>query len=151
MDKLQDIIDSRIQAALGAYNRTSLRLPRHIHNGSDSLQIDPRNLINYPTIVAPNVIVIVTNGTTPIKVFPDGLPFDLKYTSMMTISVDTTAANILLTNNGNSVALIAKGTTAGGVVGAPALSNQMQARGTPATIVSSSAGNAFVIIYFTAL
>ena len=108
-------------------------------------------LINYSTLIAPGCIVVLTNGTTPQNIFPNGVPFNFTYTAIMTISTDTTAANVIVYNNGNVVGLVAKGTTAGNIAAVAALANKSQVMGTPATVVSSNAGNAFIIIFYTAL
>lgn len=129
----------------------SLKVPRHTHNRVDSPPVDPQYFINYPTLIAPNVIVVKTNGTTPVNVFPTGLPFSLTYTAMVSIALDTTAGTITLANGVNTVATIAKGATQGALVGATSYANTVQTRGTPATVVSSSAGNSLLLIYFTAI
>lgn len=150
MDKIEQMIDEKIQNALFNYNKTSLSMPRHTHNNVDSLPLDPKYFLKYATLIAPNVIIVKTTGTSPVNVFPTGLPFNLNYTAMLSIALDTTAGNISLLNGANTVATIAKGTVSGAVVGAISYSNILQKQGTPATVVSSSAGNSLVIIFYTA-
>lgn len=119
----------------------------HIHNGIDA----PR--ISYPNIsdtIPYYSIGISSNGTNVVNVFGStGFAYSFTITSVLTVSEDTTAANITLSNNGNTVVVIAKGTTAGGVVGGYSLANTSYNANNPITIVSSSAGNAIVIITFT--
>ena len=147
--EIQQMIDNSIQK----YDRSSLKVPRHTHNGVDSPQINPKDLLSYSYYIAPGVIVVLTNGTAPQNIFGTNTvaPFNFKYTQILTVSTDTTAGNITVSNNGNTVSVIAKGSSVGNLAAAGAVSNQNQVQGTPATVVSSSAGNAFIIIFFTAL
>lgn len=151
---MEQLIEQKIQEALQKYNFSSLQSTRHTHNGVDSQKLQPKYFINYPTLIAPNFILVTTNGTNPQNIFPSGLaPFGFTYNAILTISNDTTAANIIITNNGNNVTLIPKGTSQYNVQGnaGVGMTNLTQAQGTPATVVSSTTGNAFVIIFFTAL
>lgn len=92
---------------------------------------------------------VQTTGTTAVNVFgSNGAPFALTIGGAFLISQDTTAGNITLKVNGNTVATIAKGTTSGAMVGAVSLSNTTVAAGDAVTVVSSSAGNAEVIITY---
>lgn len=150
MEQIEQLIDEKIRTAFQNYTQASLKLPRHTHNNVDSLSLDPKYFLKYQTLIAPNVVVMSTNGTTPVNIFPNGLPFNLTYTSIVSIAKDGTAGNIILSNNTATVATIAKGTTAGVCVGASSIANTVQLKGTPATVVSSTAGNSFVIIYFNA-
>ena len=102
------------------------------------------------SIVGDNEHVVATNGTTTVNVFgAKGAPFTGTITDFTALALDTTAGNITLAVNGNTVAVIAKGSTAGVVTGAGALSNTTFHLGDTVTLVSSSAGNARAHIYFT--
>lgn len=105
-------------------------------------------------LLAPGVgyftVAIATNGTTPVNVFgAGGAPCNLTVTSVMVISKDTTAGNIVLKQAANTVATIAKGTAAGAVLGATSLANAAYTAADVCTVESSSAGDAKVIITFT--
>lgn len=89
-----------------------------------------------------------TNGTTPVNVFGATLPFSGTVDGIFVCSNDTTAGNITISNNGNVVATIAKGTSAGVLTGATSLANTSMVAGTPFTIVSDSAGNVTCYITF---
>ena len=89
-----------------------------------------------------------TNGTTPVNVFGATVPFSGTIDGIFVVSKDTTAGNISILNNGNTVATIAKDTTAGVLTGATSLANTSVVAGTPFTIVSDSTGNVFVYITF---
>lgn len=102
------------------------------------------------TLVAHNVIVVPTNGTTAVNVFgPKGAPFKGTFTEVYSNALDTTAGNITPTVKGNTVVTIAKGTTAGVIVGGGALSNASFAPGDAVTVVSSSAGNSRVMLVYS--
>lgn len=90
-----------------------------------------------------------TSGTTPVNVFAATVPFACTITGVYLISKDTTAGNITVADTAGTVATIAKGTTSGAMVGAVSLANTSVASGDTLTIVSSSAGNATVVINFT--
>jgi hypothetical protein len=98
------------------------------------------------------VVAVTTNGTTPVNVFSlplgVGMP-SITITSIKSIAEDTTAGNITLTNAGNTIAVIAKGVTAGAVVGGFSLSNTKVLAGGVLQVVSSSAGNSIVEVVFT--
>ncbi len=118
------------------------------HNGIDAPKISYKNLTERIPYFA---IATTTNGTTAVNVFNPSFMYGFTITSVMAISQDTTAANITLTNNGNTVVAIAKGTTAGLVTGGTGLANTSYKAGTPLSVVSSSAGNATVVITFTVI
>lgn len=90
-----------------------------------------------------------TNGTSSVNVFSSTVPFDCAITGVFLISKDTTAGNITLASTVGTVATIAKGTTAGAMVGATSLANTTVTAGNTLTIVSSSAGDAQVFVTFT--
>ena len=90
-----------------------------------------------------------TNGTTPVNVIAATVPFTCTITGVYLISQDTTAGNITVADTSGTVATIAKGATAGVMVGATSLANTSVTSGDTLTIVSSSAGNAEVFITFT--
>jgi len=95
-------------------------------------------------------VAVSTNGTSPVNVFgAGGAPCALTVTSVVSISKDTTAGNIILKQAANTVATIAKGTTSGALVGAASLANTVYAASDVCTVESSSAGNSYVLITFT--
>lgn len=91
-----------------------------------------------------------TNGTTAVSVFgASGLPYGIVITGVWLVSLDTTAGNITVEAPASTVVCtIAKGTTAGALVGATTLSNTTVAAGTNVVVDSSTAGNARVFITF---
>lgn len=94
-------------------------------------------------------VAVSTNGTTPVNVFgAGGAPCALTVTSVVSIAKDTTAGNIILKQAANTVSTIAKGVTAGALVGATSLANATYAAADVCTVESSSAGNSFVLITF---
>ena len=96
-------------------------------------------------------ISVNTNGTTAVNVFDtNGAPANINITAILVAALDTTAGNIEVINAGNVVndtTGTAKGTSAGVVSTAVALANTAVASGASLTVVSSSAGNATVIIF----
>lgn len=91
-----------------------------------------------------------TNSTTPVNVFgAGGAPTALTITSIVSIAKDTTASNIITKQAANTVATIAKGATAGALVGATSLANATYAASDVCTVESSGAGNSTVLITFT--
>jgi hypothetical protein len=103
------------------------------------------------SLVADNIRVVRTNGTTAVNVFGSkGAPYAVTITSFMVIAQDTTAGNITLKNASNNVAQVAKGTTKDAVTGeGDALANTSVKAGAALTVDSSSAGNAVCIIHYT--
>lgn len=94
-------------------------------------------------------VVASTNATTPVNVFgAGGAPVALTVKSVTVIAKDTTASNILLKQAANTVCTISKSTTAGVIVGATSLSNNVYAASDVCTIESSGSGEAFVEIVF---
>ncbi len=123
----------------------------HLHKRKLILQDGVR--VEHPvdgTSCADLELNVSTNGTTAVNVFgPNGAPFKGKITNFETTALDTTAGNITLKINGNTVATIAKGTTAGGINGiGAALTTVNFNPGDSVTIVSSSAGNALCWIAY---
>jgi hypothetical protein len=90
----------------------------------------------------------LTNGTNSVNVFSATVPFSGTVTGIYLISNDTTAGDITIASSVGTIATIAKGTVAGVMVGATSLSNTTFSKGNTFTVVSSSTGNAFVIINF---
>ena len=91
-----------------------------------------------------------TNGTTPVNIFgAGGAPVALTITSVVSLALDTTTGNITVQQAANTVCTIAKGATAGALVGAVSLAHQTYAAADVATVLSSSAGNSTVLITFT--
>lgn len=127
----------------------------HRHDGITSVVMTPTYLQGD---YLKNSVVVTTLGTTPINVFsgvsatttPTNCPFNLTVTAVYLVSNDVTAGNITLSNSGNTVATIAKGVVAGTMVGATSLANTLVTVTNQFTVVSSSAGNAQIIIIYKA-
>jgi hypothetical protein len=95
-------------------------------------------------------MVATTNGTTSVNVFgANGAPAPITIQGVFVISRDTTAGNITIATPGGTVATIAKGATAGVLVGAASVANATCVENGAVTIVSSSAGNAQVFILYS--
>lgn len=97
------------------------------------------------------VATVNTAGTVATNVFSGSgaATFPMIISDIIITSLDTTAGNITVENPvGTVVATIAKGTTAGVVVGAVTLANTTVAAGSVLVVKSSSAGNAAVKIFF---
>ena len=119
----------------------------HTHNGIDSQKVDYKNIVNAPSYFS---LAKDTNGTTNVNVFTSaGAPFRFTITGVFLTSKDTTAGNITVLHNLDTVCTIAKGTTAGVMVGATSLTSTTVNKGDLIQIDSSSAGNATVYITFT--
>lgn len=88
-----------------------------------------------------------TNGTTAVDLYT--APVAITVTGIYLISLDTTAGNITVVNGSDTLATIAKGTSAGTLVGASTLANTSIAAGETLQLDSSSAGNATVFVTFT--
>lgn len=101
------------------------------------------------TTVGYSAVTAATNGTTPVNVFGTTVPFGGVVTGVFVESLDTTAGNITVASTAGTIATIAKGTSAGVMVGGGALTNTTFASGNTFTVVSSSAGNVRVTITFT--
>lgn len=94
-------------------------------------------------------VIANTNGTTAVPVWTNGAPTALTIKSVFLISQDTTAGNITVENPAATVVCtIAKGATAGVLVGATTLANTSVAAGAAVVVDSSSAGNARVHIVY---
>lgn len=127
----------------------------HTHDNITSLTLVPKNLqggyLN-------DSVVTTTSGTDPINVFggqiatsvPVNCPFNLTVRAVYLISNDATAGTITVKNDSNTIATLAKGATAGAMVGATSLTNTRVTITNALTVVSSSAGNAQVIIIYQA-
>lgn len=98
----------------------------------------------------PQTIVATTNGTTAVSVFGSGGPgYAITITGVYLISLDTTAGNITVENPASTVVVtIAKGATAGAMVGGVTLANTAVAATSNLVVDSSSAGNAQVYITY---
>jgi hypothetical protein len=132
---------------LGSTRYDVSKVPYHIHNNVDSPFVPYGSILNAPGFFC---VAATTTGTTAINVFgPGGAPYNLEVTGMYLVSRDTTAGNITAYNGGATIATIAKGTTAGAMVGATSLANTSYQRGRTFTVVSSSAGNSTVFFTFT--
>lgn len=146
------------------------KVPYHVHNNLDAPRLNFTGLADTPTSYTGNAgsMLLVnstatalqlfdgyfcvakdTNGTTNVNVFSaSGAPFAFTITGVFLISKDTTAGNITVLQGSNTVCTIAKGTTAGVMVGATSLSNTVYAVGDACQVDSDSAGNATVFIVF---
>lgn len=98
-----------------------------------------------------NIAVAETNGTTAVSVFgANGLDQAITITGVFLVALDTTAGNITVEAPASTtVVTIAKGTTAGALVGGTTLSNTSVVAGTNVVVDSSSTGNARVYITYT--
>jgi hypothetical protein len=96
-------------------------------------------------------MVVSTSGTTAQNVVDaTGAPADINITAILTVALDTNAGNIVVKNGTNTVATIAKSTTAGLMVAAASLANAGVTKGSTFTAESDSTnGNASVIILGT--
>jgi hypothetical protein len=96
------------------------------------------------------IVSAVGTGTTAVSVFgASGLPYAITITGVYLISQDTTATNITVEAPASTtVCTIAKGTTAGALVGASSLSNTSVPAGTNVIIDGSGAGVAQVFITY---
>lgn len=95
-------------------------------------------------------VAATTNGVTAVNVFTSaGAPYAMTVTAVFLIAQDATASNITLKQAANTVVTIAKGVTAGALVGGVSLTNTVYAKGDACTVVSSGTGNATVIIIYT--
>lgn len=122
-------------------------VPYHIHNNVDSPNIPFKDIKSAPNCFC---AAVNTNSTTPVNVFSStGATYPLTIDGVFLIALDNTAGNISLLNSGGTVATIAKGTSAGVMVGATSLSNTGYVAGNPLTVVSSSAGNCTLFVTFT--
>ena len=106
-------------------------------------------------LVSQGVVVVETNGTTPVNVFGTTNGFNGSVTLVVATAKDATASNITLKNNPAgtelTIATIAKGTAEGGVVGSSALVASTVAFSSTGTmqIVSSGSGNVRAAIFYT--
>lgn len=103
------------------------------------------------TVKADEAIVsAVSNGTTAVSVFGSaGLPFAITITGVYLIARDTTATNITVEAPASTVvATIAKGVTAGALVGASSLANTLVPANTNVILDGSSTGVAQVFITY---
>lgn len=99
------------------------------------------------------IVTAVSNGTTAVSVFGSaGLTYPINITGVYLIARDTTATNITVEAPASTVvATIAKGATAGALVGATSLANNTNiAAGTDVIIDGSSTGIAQVFITYEA-
>jgi len=97
-----------------------------------------------------NVVSAVSNGTTAVSVFgAAGLPYAITITGVYLIARDTTATNITVEAPAATVVCtIAKGATAGALVGAASLANTSVPAGTDVILDGSSTGIAQVFITY---
>lgn len=98
-----------------------------------------------------SIISAVSAGTTAVSVFGTaGLSYAITIKSVHLISQDTTATNITVEAPASTVvATIAKGTTAGAVVGASSLANTAVPANTNVILDGSGAGVAQVFITYS--
>lgn len=106
---------------------------------------------DYPNPIANDMYLVATlfgttNGTTAVTILNNAQEAGY-IVGVLVWALDTTAGNITVVNASNTVATIAKGTTAGVATGEASLANQSIAIGNSVTIASSSAGNARVCVF----
>lgn len=96
------------------------------------------------------IVSAVSNGTTAVSVFgASGLDFAITITGIFLIARDTSATNITVEAPASTVvATIAKGTSAGALVGATSLANTSVPAGTNVIIDGSGSGIAQVFITY---
>lgn len=112
----------------------------------ESGAIDYSNLASGATFTR----TVDSNGTTAVNVFTAGAPVACTITGVTLVALDTTATNITVENPASTVVCtIAKGVTAGALVGATTLANTSVASGAVVVVDGSSTGNARVTITFT--
>lgn len=99
---------------------------------------------------ASETVSTVSNGTTAVSVFgASGLPYAITITGVYLIAQDTTATNITVeAPAATTVCTIAKGTSAGVLVGATSLSNTSVPAATNVVVDGSGAGIAQVFITY---
>lgn len=92
-----------------------------------------------------------SNGTTAVSVFGSaGLSFPIVITGVSLVALDTTATNITVEAPASTVVTtIAKGVTAGALVGGVTLANTSVPAGTNVIVDGSSTGLARVTITYT--
>lgn len=98
-----------------------------------------------------SIISAVSNGTTAVSVFGSaGLPYPITIKGVYLIARDTTATNITVEAPASTVVCtIAKGVTAGALVGASSLSNTSVPANTNVIIDGSGTGVAQVFITYS--
>lgn len=101
--------------------------------------------------ITESIISAVSSGTTAVSVFGEaGLPYGITIKGIYLIARDTTATNITVEAPASTVvATIAKGTTAGALVGASSLANTTVPANTNVIIDGSGAGVAQVFITYS--
>lgn len=99
-----------------------------------------------PVTTGLRTIVVDTNGTTPVNILGATSILGGVIKAVTITALDTTAGNIIVKVGANPVVTVAKGVTAGALVGGTTLSNTTLAVGDVFTVESSSAGNARVVI-----
>lgn len=140
-------IRSIVNSILSQNQYSVAKTSAHEHNGIDSARVQFSNLSNAPAYFC---VAKTTTGTTAVNIFgTGGANFSFTITGVFLISNDTTAGNISIYNSSATVATIAKGTTAGAMVGATSLSNTTYSKGSSFTGLSTSSGNATLFITFT--
>jgi hypothetical protein len=128
----------------------------HDHKGSNSKVLNLFDLWGWKWVGLNffSQLVTTTSGTNVIYAFSNSItvqnsPFNLTVVSISIISNDTTAGNITIKNGASTIATVAKGTVSGAITGATSLANTIIAKGSALTVVSSSAGNAQILITYT--
>lgn len=139
-------VESMIQFALKQNQFNLSPVSYHEHTGIDSPKVSYQDLETAPQTF---IVATDTTGTTTVPIFgAGGMPYNFTITGVFLISKDTTAGNVFVNNKGALVATIAKGATAGALVGASSIANTSYSMGSALTIVSSSAGNATVFVTY---
>lgn len=168
--RLRRVIQEEIEKDKRKAQFSVSRVPYHVHNNLDAPKLHLLELGDMPSSYSgkegeilmvnstesgmefmPGYFMVSkdTNGTTNVDVFGTaGAPFDFTVTGVFLISKDTTAGNITVLQAANTVCTIAKGTTAGAMVGATSLANTAYTKGDVCQVDSSTTGNATVFITF---
>lgn len=115
-----------------------------------NITLDPNDQGTITVQADEAIVSAVSNGTTAVSVFgAAGLPFAITITGVYLIARDTTATNITVeAPAGTTVCTIAKGATAGALVGASSLSNTSVPANTNVVVDGSSTGVAQVFITY---
>lgn len=140
---VQDMIDAEATSAQYGVRK----VPFHVHNNLDSPQIPYGSLTQAPHFFT---AVKNTTGTVNQNVFgTGGAPFPMTIVGVYLISLDATAGNVTVLRRADTVCTIAKGATAGAMVGATSLANTTYKTGDVCQVDCSSAGISTVFITFT--
>jgi hypothetical protein len=95
-----------------------------------------------------HTLAVDTNGATAVKILGATLPFSVKILGVFLIALDTSTGNITLAfTSAGSVVVIAKGATAGAMIGGVTLANTVGAAGDVLSVVSSGGDARVYVLY----